>query len=219
MKNKDKTKKRDKSHRRRIVVWTEISLIVLGLFVMIVAVSLTSARKPAIYLYPEEDQNISVNLDVKGWITSSHPKYKGGWDVFVEKGGLIDNKYDYLAYEASLWDVELPDKGWVVDYDNLNTWFGKKLPRLGLNKKEARQFKDYWLEKLPRADYYEIKLLSGEFLAKNMVLDIQPEPDTVIRRIFYFTPLKERKVLKEPPAEDIKREGFVVVEWGGILAK
>jgi len=204
----------------------KISLIVLGvIFVLMVAgivlagFSSMVARKPAVYLYPEEDSQIQVKLDVNGKIIEDIPVYNGGWDVFVTTEGIIENQYDYLFYEAKLKEVAIPDEGWIVSYDDLDTWFEVNLDKLGLNEKEKFQFKEYWLEELGESNYYEIKLLSDEFLNENMDLIISPKPDTEIRLNFLFKPLRKQYDIVNPEIITPVRQGFTVVEWGGILIK
>jgi len=175
------------------------------------------AKKPAVYLYPAEDSFVSVKLNINGEIVKSTPEYKDGWEVFATKEGLIDNKYDYLFYEAELRKIELPDAGWVVGYDDLEGWFDENLAKLGLNEKEKSQFEEYWLKELPKSDYYEIKLLGQSFLKENMELIVSPQPETMIRLNFYFKPLNEKTDISEPIITTPDRKGFTVVEWGGIL--
>ena len=188
--------------------------------------------KPAIYLYPQKDTYISVELEIDGQLTQTIPFYDDGWyvlgkpngDIFDMRDGYIqDIPYDYLFWEAEtdLSGLELPDQGWVVAKGNLETWFSENLPLLGLNEKEKLQFMEYWMDRLTSHPYYEIKLLSSEFLAEHATLIINPQPDTLIRVIFFFRPLDEpmdeAKALEPPVIDTPKREGFVVLEWGGIL--
>jgi hypothetical protein len=174
-------------------------------------------KKPAVYLYPIEKSNIRVLIDINGFITKSEPSYLNGWDVVAEPNGLIDDKYDYLFYEAQLRNLKVSDKGWVVEYNDLENWFNLNLIKLGLNEKEKNQFKEYWLEELPKSNYYEIKMLEDSFLKENMNLIISPQPETLIRLNFYFKPLKEKIELPEPTISTPGRNGFTVVEWGGLL--
>lgn len=176
-------------------------------------------KKPALYLYPTKKTDISVSLRVNGTLTTTIPPYNGGWKVSAEPNGAIEGGYDYLFYEADLKNVTHPKEGWVVSRQELKKWFNAKLPALGLNAKEARQFKEYWITELPKAPHYAIYLLDDTFLSANMALDIRPKPDTLIRRNFYFVPLQQSRVLKEPYIETPKRKGFSVVEWGGIIGK
>jgi hypothetical protein len=147
------------------------------------------------------------------------PEYNNGWNVFVTKEGIIEGKYDYLFYEANLKKISIPKEGWIVEYSELEFWFNKNLKLLGLNKKETDQFKEYWLNQLEKSKYYEIKLLSNEFLDENMDLIITPEPETEIRLNFIFKPLKKNYSIKNPEIITPERNGFTVVEWGGILIK
>jgi len=205
--------------KRRSSFFVNIFIFTLLFFVLVAVIlgSLNDARKPAVYLYPVEDMNVKVKVDVNGFMYKDIPDYNNGWDVFVTKEGIIENTYDYLFYEAALFKVSLPNTGWVVEQGNLENWFKIKLTELGLNEKESRQFMEYWLSEMPVANYYEVKLLEKDFLDENMKLSISPEPDTVIRLIFYFTPMKEYKNIEEPIIVTPNREGFTVVEWGGLL--
>lgn len=206
---------------KKVLKWILISLgILVAIAVAAVAYMYTTAvfKKPAIYLYPEYDSFVNVKLDVNGKITRNIPEYDNGWDVSVTKDGLIEGKYDYLFYEARLNKIELPKEGWLVKYDNLETWFDNNLIKLGLNEKEKNQFKEYWLKELPKSNYYEIKLFDCKFLKENMNLIVNPNPDTVIRLEFYFKPLNEKIEINPPAIITPERTGFTVVEWGGILS-
>jgi len=175
--------------------------------------------KPAIYLYPENNSVVRVKVIVNGEIIKSLPEYKNGWNIYASSSGLINGEYEYLFYEVQLNNLQLPSEGWVVKYDALPEWFDTNLERLGLNEKEKSQFENYWLKNLPKSEYYEIKLLSSEFLKKNMDLVINPQPDTVIRLEFSFKPLNKLEYLIEPNITTPVRKGFTVVEWGGLLDK
>jgi hypothetical protein len=175
-------------------------------------------KKPAVYLYPVMPINVSVQVEVSGKLTYTDPDYGNGWNVSAEPDGIINGRYDYLFYEADLEKIELPDKGWIVEFDYLEKWFDDYLPALGLNEKETCQFKEYWLGKLRKADFYEIKILDDSFLAENMRLVINPEPDTILRLNFHFRPLTDKKEIQPPVIKKTERKGFTVIEWGGIDA-
>jgi hypothetical protein len=176
----------------------------------------TVVKKPAVYLYPSKQMNVFVQVIVNGHLTFTDPDYNTGWNVNVTPSGLIDNKYDYLFYEADLNKMELPNEGWIVEYENLKTWFDEYLPKLGLNEKEKEQFEEYWLGKLRIANYYDIRILDNKFLSENMDLIINPKPETLLRLNFYFQPLSVKTELTAPEIKEVTRKGFTVVEWGGI---
>jgi hypothetical protein len=201
--------------------WVIILIVIITILVTAIAWSLVLSsfiiKKPAIYLYPEDDSYIDVFLEINGRITKDIPKYNEGWRVFARKDGLLNDKFDYLYYEADLKKIELPEEGWVVDYSDLESWFNEYLVKLGLNEKEKKQFMEYWMAELPESKYYEIKLLTEDYMKKNMNLIVLPEPDNVIRLNFHFRRLNKKTSISEPQIITPERSGFVVVEWGGIL--
>ncbi|MBY9007816.1 MAG: hypothetical protein KGD63_13825, partial [Candidatus Lokiarchaeota archaeon] len=140
-----------------------------------------------------------------------------GWSVIVNPNGNIEGGYDYLFYEAKLNYLENPLKGWCIQYKSLENWMDMKLIELGLNKKEKEEFEEFWLNFLPYANYYIIKLTSIEYLNTNMGLYIDPIPDVVIRVILIFEPSQSPLFLEEPAITSPTRTGFTVVEWGGFF--
>jgi hypothetical protein len=201
--------------------WIIILIVIITILVTAIVWSLVLSsfiiKKPAIYLYPEDDSYIDVFLEINGRITKDIPKYNEGWRVFARKDGLLNDKFDYLYYEADLKKIELPEEGWVVGYSDLESWFNEYLVKLGLNEKEKKQFMEYWMAELPESKYYEIKLLTEDYMKKNMNLIVLPEPDNVIRLNFHFRRLNKKTSISEPQIITPERSGFVVVEWGGIL--
>lgn len=173
-------------------------------------------KKPAVYLYPSKTMSVEVKVIVNGKLTLTEPLYENGWYVTVAPDGLIDNRYDYLFYEAELCKVELPAEGWVVAFKELEKWFDEYLPQMGLNKKEKDQFKEYWLKDLRKENYYEIRLLNDKFLSENMDLIVSPKPETILRLNFYFKPVSVKSELEAPIIKKVERKGFTVIEWGGI---
>lgn len=174
-------------------------------------------KKPAIYLYPKQKQQIQIELKPNGEITKTIPDYTNRWDVMATPDGKINGKYDYLFYEVMLYTtIPKSQEGWIVRFENLPKWFDQKLPELGLNEKEINDFKNYWLKELPYSRYYEIKPLSKDFIEKDLKLEIKPKPDSLIRVILLFKGANNPLTLKEPKIEKIERKGFTVVEWGGI---
>ncbi|MEN2996936.1 MAG: hypothetical protein ABC360_08105 [Acetomicrobium sp.] len=86
---------------------------------------------------------------------------------------------------------------------------------LGLNGKEARDLKEYWIKNLKPAKYYVIKLLDRNFIDENLKLQVSPTPQTVIRLMLYFKPTDHFDILKAPkPTED--REGRI---YGGRVGR
>jgi len=174
-------------------------------------------RKPVIYLYPTEKTTLTVTLEIDGTMLISEPTYGDGWNIEVTPDGLINGFYKYLFYEAEVTTTIIPNEGWCVKFENLEFWMDDILNRLGFNENEINDFKEYWLEELPFSNYYEIHMLEEKFLEEHLKLVISPKPNVIIRAMFTFKPLEKEISTIKPDLITPTREGFVMVEWGGIL--
>ena len=50
------------------------------------------AKKPVIYLYPEQEQEVSVRLDYDGELTCTYPEYNDGWTVTAKPDGRLTDR-------------------------------------------------------------------------------------------------------------------------------
>jgi len=175
--------------------------------------------KPAIYIYPEEDSQFQVQLILKNGtkITESIPKYNEGWDVFVEKSGRIDSKYDYLFYEASIKIMPELSSGWCISRKNLKNKLNNLLLKIGLNQQETNEFLDYWLNRLQDYKYYKIYPVVNNQLDGFVELDITSQPKTIFRIWFFFQGVNDFEELSSTQIQNFIREGTTVIEWGGVL--
>lgn len=181
--------------------------------------------KPIIYLYPEEETEISVTLGKPDNITHSYPKYVDGWNVMAESTGeLMDldtgrNLYS-LYYEADS-DVEfkVEKDGFVVKGEDISCFLEEKLAILGLNEREIEEFIIYWLPILESNEYNYIRFATFEEIETAMPLTITPVPDTTIRVLMLFKGLDEPMDVEEQMLIPVERNGYVAVEWGGSEIK
>ncbi|MEA3476509.1 MAG: carboxypeptidase-like regulatory domain-containing protein [Candidatus Cloacimonadota bacterium] len=178
-----------------------------------------AVEKPAIYIYPEEDSQFQVKLILKNGtrITKSIPEYNSGWDVFVEKSGRINSKYDYLFYEASIKIMPELSSGWCILQKNLKNELNNLLSKTGLTQNETNEFLDYWLNRLQVYKYYKIFPVVNQQLDEFVELDITPQPQTIFRIWFFFQGCDKFEALPSPQIKNFKREGTTVIEWGGML--
>lgn len=179
--------------------------------------------KPAVYLYPDKKEKINVKVYPKGELTLTIPQYeKDGWDVIADPSGKIDfqsQNFDYLYYEAKIRDEEInmPKEGYSVKFEDLASFYSEILPKLGLNSKEIKDFKEYWEKYLPYSPYYFVGLMDKNSIDKIEPLSINPVPKTILRVRFYFKSLDKPIDTKMPVLTSSRREGFTVVEWGGMV--
>ncbi len=185
--------------------------------------------KPAVYLYPQRKQLVNVKVYPKGQLSFTDPPYDfdKGWTVEADLDGRLLNftenlspiNQGYLYYESKIRDeeIEKPVKGWVVRFGKLEQLYNDVLPKLGLNRKEASDFKEYWLKTLPQSPYYFIGLMDKSQRDYLEPLEVTPSPDTSIRFSLYFEPLDQPIVVEEPEINTPERNGFTLVDWGGMI--
>lgn len=180
-----------------------------------------SIDKPIIYLYPTEDTEVSVKLLKDENLTCSYPKYKDEWKVLAKSNGILKdldtNRQLYSLYYESKSDIEfkVENEGFIVKSDDTISFLEEKLAILGLTEREAEEFIVYWLPKLEANKYNYIRFATTDEINKNMPLEINPNPDTIIRVLMTFKGLENPIDVQEQTLETPNRTGFVVVEWGG----
>ena len=179
--------------------------------------------KPLIYLYPEQEMNVTVKLGNPGLLTTTYPKYNNSWNVLALPDGTLydtNNRYYYGLYWEDLNDIEEEfNDGFVVSRDDSIKFLEEKLAILGLNDREINEFIIFWLPKLEENEYNLIRFASKDVIDSEMSLDINPKPDTVIRVLMEYKPLDKKINIKEQTLTKVDRYGFTVVEWGGTLIK
>lgn len=183
--------------------------------------------KPVIYLYPEKDTVVSVQVKTQGKVVVSDPKIEMGnsWtNVLAHPGGMLSyqgKSYSELFYETESSTLSAPKKGIVIKTSELASQLRKNISLLGLTKEnEQQEFLDWWLPRLQalNSPYILFSVLEPDEKARVDNVEISPKPDTFIDFMAYFKPLSKIETV-EPliitPAPT--REGFTAVEWGGVI--
>jgi hypothetical protein len=176
-------------------------------------------EKPAVYIYPEEPGSFSVKLDLANGsrITTSIPEYGDGWLVDVAADGRIDDTYDYLFYEVAIQAWPLLEQGWCFSRNDLAAGLSNIVTDFGLNQTERADFLDYWTTRLPHHEWYLVKPVVGAHLDTWTGLDVDPEPDSVLRFWIFFEGSSEGVDIVPPSMPRVARHGTTVVEWGGAV--
>ena len=201
-----------------------LTLVSIAIAIIIIQEETTISKKPIIYLYPEEQTEITVKLGKPENVTCSYPKYDDGWTVTANPDGtLIDkdtNRKLYSLYWEGDYTTPIPmDEGFVVKGEDSSKFLEEKLAILGLNEREAEEFIVYWLPVLEKNEYNYIRFASVEEINESMPLEFSTQPDTVIRVLMQFKEVDKDYKVKEQVLETPERKGFVVVEWGGTEIK
>ena len=180
------------------------------------------AEKPVIYLYPTENMDVTVKLDINGDLTCTYPAYHDGWTVTASPdGSLTDEKgqtYNYLYWEGETYTLYDMTKGFCVKGEDTAAFLEDALAKLGLNRREANEFIVFWLP-LMQENLYNIISFQTDVYTESAKLTVTPTPDTVIR---VFMAYKSADNYVEIEAQELTapaREGFTVIEWGGTEVK
>jgi len=175
--------------------------------------------KPVIYLYPEKDTNVSVQVGAD--ITKSEPEYKNGWSVLAKKGGqmFVDGKaVPYLFWEG-LGKGVYPEikSGLVVEKSKVAATLTAQMKSMGLNDKEITDFNEFWLPRIPDMPFVRLTWLTTSEMDKLAPLKVVPRPQSSIRVFLDFEGLKNKISIAPQILPKYQRNGFTLVEWGGLL--
>ena len=177
------------------------------------------SAKPVIYLYPEQETDVTVQLDHDGPLTATYPAYEAGWNIHAKPDGtLIDpetGRMYYCLFWEGVTETEYDfSEGFCVAGADMADFLEQALAVLGLTEREANEFLIYWLPRMEQNEYNLISFQS-EAYTDHACLSIQPEPDTVIRVFMAYKPVENEQEIPEQTLAAPERSGFAVVEWGG----
>ena len=178
-------------------------------------------RKPVIYLYPEEETEVSVEVDCP--LTVTYPTYNDGWTVTAEPDGTLTNhadgrEYSYLFWEGEGYGEMDFSEGFVVKGKDTVAVLQDKLSEMGMTPREYNEFIVYWLPYMQDNPYNLISFQWDNY-SESAKLNITPEPDNMLRVFMAFKALDVPVEVPEQEIPVLNREGFTVVEWGGTEVK
>lgn len=178
--------------------------------------------KPVIYLYPQQEEKVSISLKLKYGFSKTEPTYSDGWTVSAKPDGTLTDlgsgiRYPYLFWEGTLAGYQMPKNGFIVRREDIGTFFQDKLSAIGLNMREIMDFSVFWVNRLREKPYYFITFTLNSDVDTLAPLSINPKPDTVIRVLMDYEPIDHPIDVSPMTLPTIERDGFTVVEWGGIL--
>ena len=164
---------------------------------------------------------MTVKLAHPELITSSYPKYQDVWQVTADPTGKLIDKTTgrelySLYWEGANRNAKMHEDGFIVKGADMASFLEAKLAKLGLTDREAEEFIIYWLPILEQNNYNYIRFETLAEINSYMPLEINPNPDTLIRVIMDYKPLDAPIDVSEQKLTTPTRTGFTVVEWGGV---
>ena len=214
----------EKKTKIKLIIGLCVVAVLLFLSVRALQIDIPSpvAYKPVIYLYPEAETEVTVQLDCKGELTCVYPAYDGAWRVTAAPDGtLTDEKgqtYNYLYWEGECATEYDFSEGFCVPGSSTAAFLEDALAQLGLNRREANEFIVYWLP-LMQENPYNLIAFQAESYTDAARLTVTPAPDNLIRVFMAWQGLKEPVQIAPQELIASERSGFTVVEWGGTELK
>ena len=178
----------------------------------------TAPAKPVIYLYPECETEVRVELDFNGRLTSTYPAYRNGWEVTAQPDGTLTDDSG-REYYCLFWEGETEvgydlSTGFCISGEDTAAFLEDALRRLGLTDKEANEFIIYWLPKM-EVNAYNLIAFQQDIYTDNAVLNVTPAPDSMLRVFMAWKAVPAPVEIEAQELHGFERSGFTVVEWGG----
>ena len=216
-----------------------VSCLLVAVLAFLVAYDMVTWRdglseKPVLYLYPQEERQLTVTLDLEGSLDTVYPApddqratdrgTQASWTVTASPDGTLTDASG-RTYPSLFWDgpvrQESPQQGFVVAREDAVPFLEEKLALLGLSDRESADFITYWA---PRIRAYEYTFVSFDASAYTQRASYsfadeagnQVAPDTFIRVFMTIRAAQaDEAVTPQEFASTPMRNGFTVVEWGG----
>lgn len=192
--------------------------------------SMMTVDKPVIYLYSQEELNVSVDFESKSNVVFTYPEYSNGWNFMLKENQLTDAQtgraYPYLFWEGKTDNLDFHVQngcisGSIVKTDTVVSFLENALAAMGMNATEQTDFITFWTPRIINHDYVLIQFLDNKLYDEKIsTLSVVPTPDNVLRTFMLFSPVEEHQLpLQIIPQEfePVDRSGFTVVEWGGAM--
>lgn len=175
--------------------------------------------KPVIYLYPTEETDVSVKVNLSGELTCTYPDYRDGWNVTAYPDGTLIDKQTGKEYYCLYWEGESAaewdmSRGEVVAREDTAAFLEEKLTEIGLSARERNEFIIYWLPRLQENEFNYITFQTESYNAA-VPLEITPAPESLLRVFMVYAAVPEYFETTPQQFAGFDRSGFTVVEWGG----
>jgi hypothetical protein len=136
------------------------------------------------------------------------------------KESCVKNNYPYLYWSGSSLAKKYvsPSEGWIVSRGTLQESLSSKLDEIGFSPKEKQDMLSYWVPTMleKNAPYYRFAFLQTKQLNALFPMAVNPNPTSIYRYFLDWSPIAFTYDLKPQQLEHIERNGFTLVEWGGL---
>lgn len=182
-----------------------------------------SGVSPALFIYNNEEKNISIELPET--ITYTYPQSKNNiWHTTTKNNQLFTNSslltpISYLYYEYDPSEVELtsPHEGFIVAKENVGELINTKIKNgLRLTDEETRRLLldiNNGLRDIP-SPFIKLSIANQKELHEKLPLRINPQPKNIYRVHLLLAPIVKQENISAPKLLPLSRDGYTVVEVG-----
>lgn len=184
--------------------------------------------KPAVYIYPTKQMNVTVSVIPNGNLTLIYPRFnsENSWSVVANPDGILavsGQKYDYLWWESQKTGAlqYRQHTGFLLSKSNLDSELTTLLKQMNLNQKEISQFKEFWLPIMNKenSDNLYVTFLFNSEIDQIAKLEITPKPTSEFRVFMVYKAVASNYKVTPQKLQKANRVGYTVVEWGGAREK
>ncbi len=179
--------------------------------------------KPVVYLYPEQTQDVSVEITPKGGFTKTIPAPVGNtWKVQASPNSELyyyedGQTYPYIFWESKSNEGVVPKEGFVMAKNDVPAKMDALLNNARLTDQEKKDFMEFWQPYLQASPYVFVTFVAQSEIDQVAPMRITPSPDYILRLFMYYEPLEKPMTVTPLPMQVSPRHGFSVIEWGGVL--
>ena len=177
-----------------------------------------SDEKPVIYLYPEQETDVRVTLDLAGELTCAYPAYGDGWSVRAAPDGTLTDEdgqtYNYLYWEGTDSAEYDLSHGFCVAGSDTAAFLENALRDLGLTRKEANEFIVYWLPQMQENPYNLFAFQSVCYMSVAQ-LDTSPSLVSLFRVFIAWLSLAEKADIPTQTTTAPAPDRILAGKWSG----
>ncbi|MCB9674494.1 MAG: SH3 domain-containing protein [Alphaproteobacteria bacterium] len=180
--------------------------------------------EPILYVYADPPEPVSIAPVAPLRFFRTDPFGPDGWSGVAQPDGSVvigGERHAELFWEGRGYWFRAPEDATVVAAADVEPFLRGALAAQGLEGREIEAFLNAWLPDLEGYDAVRIGFHDLALIEAVAPLDIRPVPDTLVRVLMDAAPTDEppdwdgRQAVFSGP----RREGLVVVEWGGLLRR
>lgn len=179
---------------------------------------------------PKYKRGWLVEAEPNGYLRDLQPRYtkcsKLPYKEFgfeYSKQACEINKYPYIYWDGVQTAKQLPikDVGFIVAQKDVENFLKSKVDEMKFLETEKIEFVRYWKKQMEDTNwkYFKVYFLQNEEVDYYYPIYVEPKPINSNRVQIIISKAKKDEKINEQVLIPFKRDGYTLVEWGGIIKK